>query len=75
MKVVDDVFVFADVKGDKFFVGDGFGFDVFGSVGILQCVDGFFELTAWGTYINDHDSFTVSAQRIFEEPGKFWVLK
>ena len=46
MKVVDNVFVFADVKGYKFFVGDSFGFDIFGSVGILQCVDGFFELTA-----------------------------
>ena len=46
MKVVDDVFVLTYVKGDKLFVGYGFSFDVFGSVGILECIDGFFELTA-----------------------------
>lgn len=35
MEIINDVFVFADVKGDKFFVSYGFCFDVFGPVSIF----------------------------------------
>jgi hypothetical protein len=46
VKIIDNVLVFTYVQGDKFFVGDGFGFDVFSSVSVLECVNCFFELTA-----------------------------
>lgn len=46
MKIIDDVFVLTDVESDKFFVSNCFGFDVFGSVRVLESVDRFFKLAA-----------------------------
>jgi hypothetical protein len=46
VKIIDDILIFTYVQGDKFFVSDGLGFDVFSSVSILKCVNCFFELTA-----------------------------
>lgn len=62
MEIIDDVFILADVECDKFFVGDCFGFDVFGAVSIFKGVDGFLELTAGRTHVDDHHSLAVAAQ-------------
>jgi hypothetical protein len=35
---------------------------------VFQGVDRLFELTAGGTHVDDHDSFAVSAQGIFQKP-------
>lgn len=46
MKIVNDVFVFTDMKRDKLFVRDRFRFNVFGSVCIFQSVDCLLKLEA-----------------------------
>ncbi len=72
-EVGDDAFVFCDVQLDEFFVFDGFGFDVFGSVGVFEGVDCFFELGGGGRDGHDHDCLAVAAEGVFEEPGELRV--
>jgi hypothetical protein len=62
MQIIDDVFILTDVQCDEFFVGNGFGLDVLGTVGVFQGVDGLLELAAGRTHVHDHHSFAVAAQ-------------
>jgi hypothetical protein len=45
VEIVNDVLVLADMESHKLLVGNGLCFDVFGSVGVLQGIDRFLELT------------------------------
>lgn len=71
MQVINDVFVFAYMQGNKFFVGYCFGLDVFSSVSVFQGVNGLLELSTGGTHVDDHDSFAIASQGIFEKSGQF----
>ena len=62
MKVVDDVLVLADMQSHQFFVGDRLGFDILGSVRILQSVDGLLELGTGRTDVHNHHSFAIATQ-------------
>jgi len=35
MQVIDDILVLTDVQGNKFFVCNGFCFDIFSAIGVL----------------------------------------
>jgi hypothetical protein len=67
MQIIYDVFILTNVECDKFFVRNGFGLDVLGTVGVFQGVDGLLELTAGRTHVHDHHSFAVAAQRVFQK--------
>jgi hypothetical protein len=60
VQIIDDVLVLTDVQGNKFFVCDGFSFDVFCTISILESVDCLFELTARRAHIHNHNCFTVA---------------
>jgi hypothetical protein len=46
MKVIDNVFVLADMQSHQLFICNGFSFDIFSSIGVFKSIDSLLKLTA-----------------------------
>lgn len=70
---IDFLEIVLDMAVDIIDVADGFGLDVFGSVGVSKGVLCFVKVYRAGTDTDDHDGSAVAAQTEFEETGEFTV--
>lgn len=72
-EVIDDALVFRDVELHHFFVLNRVRFDVLGSLGVFQGVEGLLELARTRGYCHYHYGLTISPQRVLQHSRQLGV--
>src|SRR3546814_455085 len=70
-QIGDQLNVFRDMIIDIQYVSLDRGFDILGSIRILERVESFFEIVFCRANIRDHDGSAISSKRVFQQPSEF----